>query len=84
MLNVKCYEVQGTKKNKYRMPVYNLMDTIEEYYSLHYSTSKDRFVGSMKLQSGKYMYLLIKNIYTGLDTYKIRIYTSDVKEDVSF
>ena len=84
MLNVRCYEVQGAKKNKYTMPVYNLMDTIEEYYSLHYSTSKDRFVGSMKLHSGKYMYLRITNIYTGLDTYKIRIYTSDTKEDVTF
>jgi hypothetical protein len=84
MLNVKCYEVNGSAKRKYSMPVYTFMDTVEEYYSLHYSTSKDRFVGSMKLRSGKYGHLIIKNIYTGTDVYKVRIYTSDTKEDVCF
>ena len=75
--NVKSYKIDEHHWTKQTLPLYELPDTIDEYYWIHYSSRKDKLVGNVRLKSGVYAFIKIKNVHNGIDTTKIRIYTAD-------
>jgi hypothetical protein len=75
--NVKSYKIDKDNWTKQTLPLYELPDRIDEYYWIHYSSRKDKLVGNVRLKSGVYAFIKIKNVHNGIDTTKIRIYTAD-------
>jgi hypothetical protein len=75
--NIKSYKIDKQQWTKQTITIYEFSDTIDEYYWIHYSNRKDKLVGNVRLKSGMYAFIKIKNVYNGIDSPKIRIYTAD-------
>ncbi len=75
--NIKSYKIDKQQWTKQTITIYEFSDTIDEYYWIHYSDRKDKLVGNVRLKSGMYAFIKIKNVYNGIDSLKIRIYTAD-------